>query len=92
MILIKKTSSEFASENPILTINQLGQESDTKAIKRGDGVTPWNNLVYSDLKIVKMSQSVWESYRPTNQQTIVYVTELDSYYKFSPVTNEWSPF
>ena len=42
------TSSNWTSANPGLLKGELGIESDTRRIKIGDGVTPWNTLSYAD--------------------------------------------
>lgn len=42
----KKTASEWAESNPILALNEIAMESDTKKIKKGDGETSWNDLKY----------------------------------------------
>jgi hypothetical protein len=36
----------WISANPVLNLNQKGTETDTGAQKRGDGATPWNELLY----------------------------------------------
>lgn len=47
-LLIKKTSFEWAAENPVLTSSQIGQEIDTLRMKRGNDVDPWNILPYDN--------------------------------------------
>lgn len=41
-----KTKEEWNSENPILRLNEIGIESDTRQFKIGDGKTPWVQLQY----------------------------------------------
>ena len=41
------TSTEWATENPVLLAWELGLETDTKLGKIGDGATPWNSLPYA---------------------------------------------
>lgn len=41
------TAAEWAANNPILQLGELGSEKDTNKIKVGDGVTAWNDLPYS---------------------------------------------
>ena len=48
--LRRGTADEWALENPVLAENELGVESDTGRLKRGDGETPWNSLLYGGLK------------------------------------------
>jgi hypothetical protein len=38
------TAADWAAQNPVLADGELGFEIDTKVIKVGDGVTPWNSL------------------------------------------------
>lgn len=42
----KKTASEWTSSNPILALNEIGIESNTNKIKKGDGETAWKDLAY----------------------------------------------
>lgn len=42
----KKTASEWTSSNPVLALNEIGVESDTNKIKKGDGKTAWKQLNY----------------------------------------------
>lgn len=37
----------WESENPILHEGEPGYERDTRKLKIGDGVTPWNDLPYA---------------------------------------------
>lgn len=41
------TAAEWASANPVLLGREPGIETDTLAIKIGDGTRPWNQLPYS---------------------------------------------
>lgn len=41
-----RTATEWYEANPVLAAGQIGVEKFTKKKKVGDGVTPWNNLVY----------------------------------------------
>lgn len=45
MLQRRGTAAEWAAENPILASGEIGFETDTKLMKLGDGVTPWNSLV-----------------------------------------------
>jgi hypothetical protein len=40
------TSTEWASLNPVLRLNEFGFETNTRRMKLGDGVTAWNTLGY----------------------------------------------
>ena len=41
------TSANWQAFNPILFKGEIGFESDTQKFKIGDGITPWNELIYS---------------------------------------------
>lgn len=41
-------ASVWAAVNPVLADGEPGYERDTRRLKVGDGVTPWNGLPYSD--------------------------------------------
>lgn len=41
------SATEWASFNPILAEGEIALETDTVAFKIGDGVTPWNDLLYA---------------------------------------------
>lgn len=43
------TTANWTSANPILAVRELGFNLDTFAYKIGDGVTPWNALLYREL-------------------------------------------
>lgn len=42
-------ASAWTSSNPILGLNEIGQETDTLKYKVGDGVTAWNSLAYNEM-------------------------------------------
>lgn len=44
------TSGEWQVQNPILAEGEMGVELDTKRYKLGDGIRPWNSLVYGGPK------------------------------------------
>ena len=46
-LMRRDTSERWALFNPILPPGELVLESDTKMIKIGDGVTPYNDLGYA---------------------------------------------
>jgi hypothetical protein len=43
------TSSNWTSANPVLSIGEMGIETNTAKYKIGDGTTAWNSLAYSSL-------------------------------------------
>ena len=45
--LRRDTSSNWATENPVLAAGELGYETDTRKGKVGDGTTAWNSLNYA---------------------------------------------
>ena len=47
-IQIKRgNAASWTQQNPVLAEGELGLELDTRKMKAGDGVTPWNSLSYS---------------------------------------------
>lgn len=42
----RDAAADWASNNPVLGEGELGFETDTGALKIGDGVTAWNSLAY----------------------------------------------
>jgi hypothetical protein len=44
--LRRGTAAAWAAANPVLLDQEPGREVDTRKIKYGDGVTPWNDLDY----------------------------------------------
>ena len=40
-------SANWTSANPVLQLGEVGWETDTRKAKLGDGVTPWNDLLYA---------------------------------------------
>jgi hypothetical protein len=47
----RDTAANWASANPTLLAGELAIETDTGALKWGDGVTSWNSLGYSTLNL-----------------------------------------
>lgn len=49
IILKHDTSTQWTINDPILALGEYGVEDDTHRIKRGDGVTPWSELLYETM-------------------------------------------
>ncbi|WP_418991740.1 hypothetical protein [Alistipes sp.] len=49
------TAARWAQVNPVLREGEIGLELDTRRIKFGDGVTPWNDLEYSTQELLPAS-------------------------------------
>lgn len=49
IILRHDTSTQWAVNNPILALGEYGVEDDTHRLKRGDGTTAWNDLLYETM-------------------------------------------
>ncbi len=45
----RRTAAWFTANNLVLFEAQFGYETDTRRMKLGDGVTPWNDLPYMDV-------------------------------------------
>ena len=80
------TSDQWSTANPILADSELGIETDTKKIKRGDGTTPWNDLEYwyipsnaYFLKDIPISDST-----PGHQDVVTY-NQINNEFEFVPV-------
>ena len=52
IILRHDTSTQWAINNPILTLGEYAVEDDTHRVKRGDGETEWNDLPYEEFGLV----------------------------------------
>ena len=50
-IIPQRTAAEWASRNPVLVKGQLVQESDTLALKVGDGATRYTDLRYAGVSM-----------------------------------------
>ena len=46
LIMRNDTAANWASKNPVLTLGELGVETDTRKFKIGDGNTAYNSLKY----------------------------------------------
>ncbi len=44
------TAAQWATANPVLALGELGEATDLKQIKIGDGTTAWVSLAYSYLR------------------------------------------
>jgi len=49
-VFYRASASIWTSSNPILGLNEIGQETDTLKIKCGDGTSTWNELDYQGLE------------------------------------------
>lgn len=45
--LRRDSANNWAAQNPVLASSELAAETNTRKIKIGDGVTPWNSLPYA---------------------------------------------
>lgn len=52
MVIQQYTSAYWASNNPVLGLDVAGVEIETRRVKYGDGVTTWENLPFSGLKLI----------------------------------------
>jgi hypothetical protein len=43
----RDTSANWTAANSLLASGEMGLETDTSKFKFGDGVTPWNSLIYA---------------------------------------------
>lgn len=66
MIGLSHSAAYWTSNNPTLSLNQIGQERDTNAIKIGDGVTVWNDLPYRDQPVSYSGASGTNTYVSQN--------------------------
>lgn len=46
LIMRNDTAANWTSKNPVLTLGELGVETDTRKFKIGDGTTAYNSLKY----------------------------------------------
>ena len=51
VILRHDTSTNWTINNPILAFGEYGVEDDTHRVKRGNGETPWDSLLYETFGI-----------------------------------------
>lgn len=67
-------ASEWTSENPVLLLNELGLETDTKKFKFGDGTSNWNDLDYAGVdssqiqSLIDASEDNFYSVEATGEQ------------------------
>lgn len=61
--LRQDASTEWTSVNPILSLGELGHETDTSSLKIGDGITAWASLPY-----LIAGSNTTKSYTPTLAQ------------------------
>ena len=52
IIMRHDTSTQWAINNPVLAFGEYAVEDDTHRVKRGDGETEWNDLLYEDFGLV----------------------------------------
>ncbi|MCX7731620.1 MAG: hypothetical protein N2248_00420 [candidate division WOR-3 bacterium] len=71
---IHHTAAEWETLNPVLKLNEIGIETDTRKIKIGDGKTAWNNLTYSGGVDAHESKDVSTSVHPNAYSHILMAT------------------
>lgn len=47
--LRRDSAQQWALKNPILLLDEVGLETDTRKFKIGNGITPWSNLPYGNV-------------------------------------------
>lgn len=74
------TAANWASNNPVLALGELGLVSDTKAYKIGDGSTAWNSLSYRELSglfdSIVMDAGAPDPSTPSGDDIAVYGTKI----------------
>jgi hypothetical protein len=68
------TSEAWSRVNPILEIGEPGYDTDKKRIKVGDGVTPWNDLLFQD-EFAVVSRSTWLEFPSYGKANTIYKDE-----------------
>lgn len=72
----RDSSSNWTTVNPTLTAGEFGFETDTGAVKIGDGSTPWTSLSYT-------SYPTWTTYTITLAQgTATDIAKTATYVKY----------
>jgi hypothetical protein len=61
MIVRSGTAEEWRVANPVLQLSEVGAETDTRRMKLGDGMHPWNLLGYVDGKKAQDDLPEWGS-------------------------------
>lgn len=51
-MILQFTSAYFTATNPILSLEAVGFETDTFRTKNGNGITPWNSLLYTGFLLI----------------------------------------
>ena len=69
-------SANWAEQNPVLKRGELVAENDTKLLKLGDGVTPYNNLPYINATLSYVNQELGNKLDKTGG-TVTGVITLD---------------
>ena len=54
IIIRHDESTQWLINNPVLALGEYGVEDDTHKVKRGDGITPWENLAYETFGISEL--------------------------------------
>jgi hypothetical protein len=52
VVSLRKSAAQWVAENPVLPATQIGQETDTLKVKRGNDVDPWNARPYDTTIVV----------------------------------------
>lgn len=47
--LTRDTAQQWAIKNPIIRVDEVGLETDTRKFKVGNGITPWALLPYGNI-------------------------------------------
>ena len=71
------SSARWAEINPILEVGEPGYDTDKGRMKIGDGVTPWNDLLFQDEKAV-ISRPSRYSFPSFGKENTIYKDESAS--------------
>lgn len=82
LAVMAKTAIQFFEQNTVLADLQIGQETDTKRFKIGDGVTAWNTLPYA---VQGNENSIWVGLSPDVGNLLELTLARNGFY-LNPVT------
>ena len=80
------TAAEWTSQNPVLLLNELGLETDTKKFKFGDGTSNWNDLDYAGVDSSQIQSLIDAS--EDNFYSVEATAEQDDLVALGTVTTE----
>lgn len=85
-------AEEWESVNPVLRVGEPGYVTDLKRHKIGDGVTPWNDLMYSEGEEFVVNKDTHYDFPSIGKPNVIYKAESEKMiYQWNSIDLKYEP-